>query len=326
MKITDTNLINRTWFIKWASLAFLAFFSLFSNAAKATSETNCDNQSSDPNCSQAAAQEWEYRANGVLFRTESEAYEAMVASYELGTRFTLLHDFKVQSPSVESKEFRFCYSGLLDSFCDERDWRTGYYRIRLSKCPSDSPCADSVSQLESSSKGPLDPRRLFHAQQTCIAKRSCELRCNMDNCQWMDSVIPGFSKPYLNGEGIWPAVEASCEVVHAALLGMIAGKWIADRECFATMGWYHVRVDLRAALEKYGCGSEADWALVGRQIEPCLRDTQPGYPSAYYELGGIFVHAERDKVRSQCLAARNSLGLPFEINDNIRGKTCPVAF
>ncbi len=306
MPSINAVLIFRARLIKWITLALLAIPHMLPAHAGTSS-----------------IGEWEYRANGVLFRTESEAFEAMVASYPAGTRFTLLKDFEpVQDAPVETKEFRFCYSNLPDSFCEEYDWRTGYERVRLSRCPTDGPCSDSVAQLESSSKSPSDPRRLFHAQQTCIAQKSCELRCNMDNCQWMDKVIPAFTNPYLNSTGEWPTVEASCGAVGAALVGTIAGKWITDHECFSTMGWYHVRVDLRAALEQYGCGSEADWALVGRQIEPCLRQIQPGYPDTYYELGGIFVHVERDKVRAKCLAARNSLGLPVDINNDIRGPIC----
>lgn len=184
-------------------------------------------------------------------------------------------------------------------------------------------CGKSVAELEATAKSPIDPTRLFHAQQACIARKSCELRCQMDNCQWMERVIPAFVDPYLGGEDLWPMVEASCTGVVAAMAGHGAvGKWIADRECFSTMGWYHVQVDLKNALTQYGCGSKNDWDLVGEQIVPCLRETQPGYPQAYYEMGGVFVHYARERVRQQCRANRPSGSL--DINTDIAGKVCAV--
>lgn len=183
-------------------------------------------------------------------------------------------------------------------------------------------CGKSIAELEAEAKGPIDPRRLFHAQQTCIAKKSCQLRCQMDNCKWMDNVIPAFVDPYLGGDGLWPQVEASCAGVVVAMAGLPGvGKWIADRECFSTMGWYHVQVDLRNALTQYGCGSQNDWDLVGDQIVPCLKETQPGYPQVYYEVGGIFVDSARERVRQQCRASRAASGA-LDINTDIAGKVC----
>lgn len=194
-------------------------------------------------------------------------------------------------------------------------------------CPNypDSGCGKSVAELRVTAKSPVDPRSLFHAQQTCIARKSCELRCQMDNCQWMDYVIPGFVEPYLRSEGSWLAIEGSCGAVQVLLAGVPGGKWIADRECFSTMGWYHVQIDLKNALDKYGCGSKSDWDVVGKQIVPCLAETQPGYPRSYYTMGGIFVHMARDSVRAQCLAKRASQGLPVEIGADMGGKVCKVA-
>ncbi len=209
-----------------------------------------------------------------------------------------------------------------------KDYNTGECHRLPNPCPaypenSDYGCGKSIAELEATAKLGIDPTRLFHAQQTCIAKKSCELRCQMDNCQWMERVIPAFVDPYLGGENLWPLVEASC----TGFVGMMAnqgitGKWIADRECFATMGWYHVLVDLKNALTKYGCGSQNDWDLVGQQIVPCLRETQPGYPQLYYEMGGIFVQNARERVRQQCKANRPNGTL--EINTDIAGKTCAV--
>jgi len=183
-------------------------------------------------------------------------------------------------------------------------------------------CGKSVIELEGAQMNDFDPRHLFHKQQTCIAKRSCRLRCEMDNCRWMDEVIPSFVDPYLHKQGLWPIIEAGCASTRALMGAITAGQWIADHECFASMGWYHVKVDLRESLVKHGCGSERDWKLVGNEIEPCLRQSSPGHPETYYILGNIFVHRYREQVRRLCLLERDEEDLPPFIDDSLKGPTC----
>lgn len=191
-------------------------------------------------------------------------------------------------------------------------------------CPSSdgSGCGKAVAELQGAAMPSTDPRHLFHLQQTCIAKGSCEIRCQMDNCQWMDHVIPAFVDPYLEKRGLWPFVEASCSAVNTLLDGFNGGKWVANQECFASMGWYHVQVDLRGALEAFGCGSQRDWNMVGQRIVPCLMETQPGNPRAYHQVGGIFVHLARERVRQKCISSRQKDGLPVDINQEMGGKVC----
>ncbi|WP_421567598.1 hypothetical protein [Stenotrophomonas sp. PD6] len=228
--------------------------------------------------------------------------------------------------------YEFARSIQIRAVCKEgfsvKDYNTGECHRLPSACPgypenSQFGCGKSVAELEADTKGPIDPRRLFHAQQTCIAKKSCQLRCQMDNCKWMELVIPAFVDPYLGGENLWPFVEGLCSNFVGTMADMgVIGKWIADRECFSTMGWYHVQVDLKNALTQYGCGSQNDWDLVGQQIVPCLRETQPHYPQLYYEMGGIFVQYARERVRQQCRANRPNGSL--DINTEIAGKVCAV--
>jgi hypothetical protein len=210
-----------------------------------------------------------------------------------------------------------------------KDYNTGECWRLPNACPgypenSSFGCGESIAELEATKKTSADPAHLFHSQQTCIARKSCELRCQMDNCKWMETVIPAFVRPYLDGDGGWPLIEAQCTAVRAALAGKAFGKWIADRECFSTMGWYHVLIDLNAALVEHGCGTKHDWDLVGRQIAPCLKETQPGYPQRYYEIGGIFVQSARKEVRTICQTKRSNQGLPMDINNDIKGKMCEV--
>lgn len=216
--------------------------------------------------------------------------------------------------------------------CNSPDGRNianeqSHYTRYNSICQEDNStfgCGKDVAELVAAAKTDSDPSNLFHNQQTCIAMKSCELRCKMDNCRWMDKVIPGFTRPYLDGDGLWPQIETSCDSVRIALLGLPTGKWIADRQCFSTMGWYHVLVDLKNSLSQHGCGSQHDWDLVGQQIVPCLKETQPGYPQPYYRLGGYFVNSARERVRATCHTERSLRGQPLDINANISGKVCEV--
>ncbi|MCC4592559.1 hypothetical protein LL974_15585 [Xanthomonas campestris pv. cannae] len=82
---------------------------------------------------------WEYDANGVIYKSESLAYRAMVDSYEEGTRFSLRHDFPYNpnyTLGLETsswKMFFFCYSYVSDSDCE--NFLTGYQRLRSLDCP-----------------------------------------------------------------------------------------------------------------------------------------------------------------------------------------------
>jgi hypothetical protein len=185
-------------------------------------------------------------------------------------------------------------------------------------------CGKTVADLEAVAKAPDDPTRIFHKQQTCIARKSCDLRCRMDNCKWMEWVIPDFTVPYLAKAGEWAAREADCQALKQTLSGVPGGSWIADRECFRSMGWYHVRVDLQSSLNKFGCGSDSDWALVGEQIKGCLLETNPNDPAWVQAFGDNFIRFVRTTVSLQCKAARLLQSKPQDINDDLRGKVCDM--
>ena len=146
----------------------------------------------------------------------------------------------------------------------------------------------------------------------------------MDNCKWMEWVIPDFTVPYLAKAGEWAAREADCQALKQTLSGVPGGSWIADRECFRSMGWYHVRVDLQSSLNKFGCGSDSDWALVGEQIKGCLLETNPNDPAWVQAFGDNFIRFVRTTVSLQCKAARLLQSKPQDINDDLRGKVCDM--
>nr|WP_180165731.1 hypothetical protein [Stenotrophomonas sp. SbOxS2]NYT98485.1 hypothetical protein [Stenotrophomonas sp. SbOxS2] len=185
-------------------------------------------------------------------------------------------------------------------------------------------CGKSIAQLETSTPAPSSPTYPFHVQQTCIARESCALRCDMDNCKWMDNVIPGFVDPYLKKQNSWQPIETSCTANMMRLKAKFGGNWVAKQECFALMGWYHVVTDLRNSLVVHGCGSQRDWNLVGERIEPCLRETQPGFPEVYYKFGSTLISAVRGEIRTLCEAERFLDGRPKPINDELKGQVCEV--
>jgi len=183
-------------------------------------------------------------------------------------------------------------------------------------------CGKSVADLEAVTKAADDPTRLFHKQQICIARKSCDLRCQMDNCKWMERVIPDFVNPYLSQAGEWPAIEAECHEFRQTMANIPGGKWIADQDCFSRMGWYHVRTDLQASVNKYGCGSDSDWDAVGDELLGCLMQTTPDNPPAYHAFGERFIKFVRTTVRLQCAASRLLAGKPQDINSDIGGQVC----
>ncbi|PKM31124.1 MAG: hypothetical protein CVV07_02890 [Gammaproteobacteria bacterium HGW-Gammaproteobacteria-11] len=140
----------------------------------------------------------------------------------------------------------------------------------------------------------------------------------------MERAIPHFVNPYISHDGEWPAIEAECQAFRQTMSGFPGGQWIADQDCFSRMGWYHVRTDLQASLNEYGCGSSGDWGLVGDQILSCLKETTPDSLPAYHAFGENFIKYVRTTVRLQCAGARFIAGNPQDVNDNIRGKVCDL--
>lgn len=173
-------------------------------------------------------------------------------------------------------------------------------------------CGKTVTDIEGVAKAADDPTRIFHMTQTCIARKSCDLRCQMGNCKWMDRVIPDFVNPYLQRTGDWPAVEQACSDRGIG--------WWSDRRCAEAMARNHIFDDLLPALARSGCGSNADWNAVYETIEQC---TSAGLGSRLEQLGSAgVVWVYRNVVRAACQASRTATGLPAEINADLMGQTC----
>jgi hypothetical protein len=190
-------------------------------------------------------------------------------------------------------------------------------------------CGKTVAELEAVTKAADDPTRVFHQTQTCIARKSCDLRCRMDNCKWLDRVIPDFVDPYLQKTGNWSALESVCQLVKLNYRSYGA-PIVGDLLCAEAMAEYHIEVDLVAAMTATGCGSDNDWNLVYQQIQTCSGDTQTallgGWPDAAKNAGADYaawkVRKLRDNARAQCIANRTAAGLDPEMSAAEKGKVC----
>lgn len=173
-------------------------------------------------------------------------------------------------------------------------------------------CGRVVDSLLTSVKPSTDPTSIFHNNQTCIAKQSCDARCKMGNCKWLNEVIPNFVNPYLQKTGNWLDIESICRN---------KGKnWFNDRVCAESMARNHIFRDLLPALVQSGCGSESDWSQVFQTITQCTG--QIFESSLEKTLASAPVYVYRQVVRSACIASRAAAGLDPEINLSLKGKSC----
>lgn len=210
--------------------------------------------------------------------------------------------------------FRKCSCQGSDYFDRSTEWCTEAPTCQWYPENKGSNCGKTTEAMYTvlKSKSPTDPTRIFHSPQTCVSHKACNLRCKMDNCNWLAQVIPDFARPYLEKHNDWNAVEAKCRSRGTG--------WLADRLCGAEMSKYHIDVDLLNALAKSGCGSQNDWNQVFESIRQC---TVTAFSNSVEQVAaGLRVKQLRDKVRGQCIAVRQAKGLNPDINDALKGKTC----
>jgi hypothetical protein len=175
-----------------------------------------------------------------------------------------------------------------------------------------SGCGKTVDDLTRSERPPSDPTSIFHANQTCIARESCNARCRMENCKWLNEVIPNFVNPYLLATERWPSIERDCR--------SRPRSWLNDRLCAESMARNHIFRDLLPAVIRYGCGSEQDWKSVFQSITNCTGQTFGNSLEKTLASAPVFLY--RQTVRAQCVAARVSAGLDPSINNDLRGRSC----
>lgn len=178
-------------------------------------------------------------------------------------------------------------------------------------------CGKSVEDLKRApEKAEGDPTSLFHKNQICIAEKSCPLRCSMDNCKWIDMVVPDFIDPYVKKEGEWKTIEDECR--NSMLIGW---EWAARTACGNKMATYHIREDLISSLVKNGCGSDGDWDAIYNVIKQCNKEN---VGEAQGLAANILVKIYRNNVRKKCLELRSGAGLPTPIGEGLGGKICFV--
>jgi hypothetical protein len=178
-----------------------------------------------------------------------------------------------------------------------------------------SGCGRSVDDLFKVAKAVTDPTRIFHATQQCIALKSCNARCTMDNCDWLNTLVPSFIDPYLQKTGNWRQIELNC-------VGMGFGKY-GELLCARNMAKNHIYKDLIPALVKAGCGTDSDWQGVYEIIKTCTSETMPdNAPPLSSQVAAFQVYRYRQEARQACSSARTAANTPVQINDNAKGKIC----
>jgi hypothetical protein len=205
-----------------------------------------------------------------------------------------------------------CACASQEKFDRSGEWCTGTPSCTWYPHNVDTECGKTVDDLIKVVKTPMDPTIHFHSNQACIAKASCDLRCKMENCNWLKFVLRDFVNPYLQKNGDWSTIEARCRARKS--------NWFNDRLCAESMARHHIFNDLLPALVKHGCGSEADWKQVFGVIAHCSQRTFNG--GMEKTLASAPVYLYRQLVRRTCTDARNASGLSTDINNDIRGKTC----
>jgi hypothetical protein len=191
------------------------------------------------------------------------------------------------------------------------EWCTGSSSCRAYPSNVQTECGRTVAELLKRDKQLDDPTSLFHATQTCIAQRACDLRCKMENCDWMKALLPEFVGPYLRKEGQWPAIERQCSE---------SSGWIAARICSNAMAAYHIKVDLASALAAHGCGSENDWTSAFEVINNCAAGTLDS--SVQGLVASAVIRVQRERTRTACIRRRSESSMDPHINEALKGPTC----
>jgi hypothetical protein len=170
--------------------------------------------------------------------------------------------------------------------------------------PTHKSCADAVKQLQNIKLAPGDPINGFIRNQTCIASASCSTNTISDK-PWINSVISDFVSPFTTQSGQWKQVEAACRT-HTIL---------APLRCEQAMANYHINQDLQNALDKDGCGTQADWDAIAQELNQCIaagvNEDVPvlGFNQAANWEAAREVISMRNDVRSQCMQDRKAKGL-----------------
>ncbi len=172
-------------------------------------------------------------------------------------------------------------------------------------------CKDAVSQLKQIHIPPGDPIDGFIRNQICIAETSCDSQDIKDK-DWLNNVVSDFISPFTMQSGRWKQVEDMCR---RSPLIMVQSQRL---ECEEDMADYHISYDLQNALNKNGCGTSADWDLIGGLLTQCVetgvdKDVAEGWVRRISKVvASETVLLERSLVRDRCIQYRSQRGQPLQ--------------
>lgn len=179
-------------------------------------------------------------------------------------------------------------------------------------------CGKTAKDLQATTPGATDPTRVFHKTQTCIAAKSCALRCTLDDCDWLNELVPNFVGRYLAEVDSWPTIKARCRAPRSPFVDAPT----QDLVCATQEGAHHIINDLVPALSTYGCGSDADWDKVYGVLKTCAAEAMAPYFPGAIEISQLSVYALRQGARGLCITNRTLAGLPININPPLKGQVC----
>lgn len=192
------------------------------------------------------------------------------------------------------------------------DTNLGNYYCTATPAIVDAYCGDlcysAYVQLEDSAAATHPGVDVFVRQQSCIAKKSCLTKTDLEDSSWLDSVVPDFIAPFAEQQGDWSGIIQQCDdlINNAIQLGNTNMVNMARLKCANDAAKYHIQNDLLAALKTNGCGTENDWEKIAQQIIDCVKnnDLLNWFPASV--IAKAQVVRERDEVRAQCLASQNN--------------------
>ncbi len=139
----------------------------------------------------------------------------------------------------------------------------------------------------------------FLKNQICIAQKACTLEQSFENPQWLDEVLKDFIDAYVNRTNDWKSIIDNC-------LKANSNSKLGALFCQKNMAQYHINIDLAAAIEKNGCGTDKDWSILETSIKECVDEAKYPIFIGPYVKNRIITY--RNQVRAECKKTENKKG------------------
>jgi hypothetical protein len=170
--------------------------------------------------------------------------------------------------------------------------------------------------------GPNDPTSTFERIQTCIARAACDPNSGISDPK-INDVVADFIQRFLNQNGGWPIVLATCAALQAQTppqcqpaFQPCIPAFVARDACATAMAYEHITQDLTAALEENTCFNDSDWDKIHDIVKNCTNQELGAFQGF---IANAAVSSWRDGARNECFCSKGlfhcqpllaNLGLP----------------